>query len=803
MFSFYWPMMGQFLFVLTALALTPVLAAQAPERDDSPYLESCATLSITRRTVDTVALALASMPCTASDTASSNGKIVAYLTSASAIAPAPAPVALILGSPERVFVRQFTDNIVSGTATISLAMVNHTEADLRIPSWLFIGEAATAVRGKWLSQQWGRSFAAVQSDYRHSAPDYAEADAPSPFRPQGQVYYRLAAAKSSSERPTRLAPSDTTEAMELTLTLNPAIELVRFRLAVRALRASADMPAVLPRGVPEALTTADRIVSVDSVATPFVRDLLLVRFADTLSASTRQILLDRIGGRVVGTQNRDLVVEVDSSANGQAVLRTWSRWSIEIANAWIPRLGIVTPRGVLEATAAAQGMRTQSDTVLPRITEAELDSYPWSYLLVDPAPGATPAEVRLALATVHARAVAQGTGWVSGTVARLDSDTSYSAHEVAARRLHWLPAFSNVEARPAFDSTVAQVWEPRFGGPPPKSEGTAWRDPRVQRFVAGAGLPNVHAIRDRLVLRDHDLVFFTVTYGSANEAYPIRTGLRYGSRIGWLGGTDSLVFRFRKDDAYLQGGLIDTLLVLERTKPVNDRWPEPYATQLYLPVLIVDPAVRISVIRRCARMMYAEERSCAVGPVRAAASHAKDWESLTLLSFLAKDGFGNEAWAAQDTLAAMGPALLDDSSVPPATWAAIAWSLGRYAIAKPQDVAVIRRLLAHPLLGRRLDVLTPLVMDQFPFMADEVANRIGGGDSLRADMRKLLHAPWQDSPLRIQLLREAVRTKNQSVLTVLANLFNIPQGIRAEAARHLPDSVFRHYDTYREPPALR
>jgi len=359
-----------------------------------------------------------------------------------------------------------------------------------------------------------------------------------------------------------------------------------------------------------------------------------------------------------------------------------------------------------------------------------------------------------------------------------------------------------VEVWPAYDPAESGAFHP-FGGPPPKSEGTAWQDPRVTEFVAKTNLPNLHAIRDLLAFPDHDLVFFTVIYGSPADVYPSRTGLRFGTRIGWMDGNDSLTFRFRPDDNYLQGELIDTLLEIERGGPANDRWPYPIATQLYLPLLVVDPAVRITVVRRCARMMYTDQRGCAVGPVRAAASQARDWETLTLLSFRGADGYGNDAWAAQDTLAAMALELFKDRSVPPATWAAVTWSLGRYHTTKARDSLVVHRILAHPTLGKRLDILTPLVSLHFAFMADEVADRIPGSDSTRAAMRQVLRYPWGNGPLTVTALRQAVRTKDRAVLTVLANLFGVSQGIRGEAARHLPAGVIRRYDTYREPPALR
>ncbi len=782
------------------LAVAPLLAAQGPTLPSSPYLESCGTLTITRRTVDTVGFSLVAMPCSVADTSSREDTILRYLAGEGAVTAAPVPTRLILTSPTTAYVPEFTGNFISGAVNVSVAMVNETGGDLRTPSWLFIAGTAAQKRGKWLWEPPPRGAAWARYDIRHSSPDYSMADAPSPFKARSQLHYRFPAALPPDRGLGRVAPGDTTGEVTLPLTLGPSIEVARLRFAVRALRASEEIPLHLPASIPTSLLSLDRLVSVDSVATPFVPDLLRVRFDDSLSPVAQQILLDRIAGRAIGKNEGDLLVQVASAPDGSGVVRAWSLWNIEIANARVRRLGIVVPRPAMEAAARSRGAWPLASSVLGSLSEGEMWRYPRAHLQVEPSPGTSDSDLRLALATVGARPVARAID-DSSVVAELVGDTSYDAHTKAARQLSWLPSIGNVSASPAYNPAEPYNdigFEPR----PPKNQGSAWRDQRVQDFVTRSRLANVHAIRDLVAFPERDLVFFDVIYGSAFDVYPHRTGMRYGSRIGWLGGTDSLTFRWRHEDAYLQGELIDTLLALEQRPPTSESWAYPYATQLYLPSLIVDPTVRSSVIQRCARLMYGKNGRCDVRAVRAAAARTRDWYSLTLLSFGGKDGYGEESWAAQDTLVALAPELWKNKSVPAATWAAIAWSLGRYVTSKPSDLLLVRQMLAHPVLGRRLDILTPLVVAHFPFMADSVADRIPGSDSMRAVMREVLRYPWGNVPLATDLLRRAVETNNRPVLTVLANLFGVPQGLRAEAARHLPAGVIRHYDTYLEPPAI-
>lgn len=87
----------------------------------------------------------------------------------------------------------------------------------------------------------------------------------------------------------------------------------------------------------------------------------------------------------------------------------------------------------------------------------------------------------------------------------------------------------------------------------------------LEDFVRSARLPKVHSIDPRYEDSAHGLTVFAVTYGDANEIYPMSMGLRYGSRIGWIAGASAfrpsatsdskaripVAFPLRSSDAYL------------------------------------------------------------------------------------------------------------------------------------------------------------------------------------------------------------------------------------------------------------
>jgi len=99
-------------------------------------------------------------------------------------------------------------------------------------------------------------------------------------------------------------------------------------------------------------------------------------------------------------------------------------------------------------------------------------------------------------------------------------------------------------------------------------------------FVRHTKLPSVHWIDPIYEDSAHQLTIFSVTYGDANDIYPTRTGVRYGSRIGWLdylrlNARDSVrrtpqSFPMRSSDAYL---FSDSLAArVKRVPEADERW---------------------------------------------------------------------------------------------------------------------------------------------------------------------------------------------------------------------------------------
>jgi hypothetical protein len=116
-------------------------------------------------------------------------------------------------------------------------------------------------------------------------------------------------------------------------------------------------------------------------------------------------------------------------------------------------------------------------------------------------------------------------------------------------------------------------------------------------FVRRAKLPSVHWIDPVYEDSAHRLTIFSVTYGNAYDIYPTRTGVRYGSRIGWLDylrlfSRDSVrrtvsSFPMRSSDAYL---FSDSLAArLQRVPQADESW------RLFL---VRNPATPFDVILR-------------------------------------------------------------------------------------------------------------------------------------------------------------------------------------------------------------
>lgn len=123
----------------------------------------------------------------------------------------------------------------------------------------------------------------------------------------------------------------------------------------------------------------------------------------------------------------------------------------------------------------------------------------------------------------------------------------------------------------------------------------------LENFVRSAKLPKVHSIDPRYEDSANGLTVFAVTYGDANEIYPMRMGLQYGSRIGWIAGASAfrpsatsdskaripVVFPLRSSDAYL---FSDSLA--ERFKRLSD------VDEFWRNFLLGNPATPFDVIIR-------------------------------------------------------------------------------------------------------------------------------------------------------------------------------------------------------------
>src|SRR4051794_35933491 len=594
------PFMARHFAILVPALFASELLAQTAPTIASPYLESCGTLSFTRTTVDSVAVDLSNMSCTKADTSAGGDEIIPYLGTRAALEPSPVPVPIVLRTPRLVRMAHFSENFESDTISIVVAIVNSTRSAVRLPAWLYVSTPGAKVNGTWLRAPEAWRIASLGFDLSHEIIKYEWADAPSPFQTQHQSFYRVPARGAAEREIARLQPGDTSAMVTLRFHVRPQMQAVRFRMATRALPVVDEIPAVIPESLSPALLDSRRLISLDSVAVPFVRDLIRIRLVDTVDAATRQLLLDRVGGLVVGKLDGDLVVKMDSSRDARVVLQAWSRWQMQLNYAVIRRIGVVSTDSIMDQLARTQGHWPTTDSALPGVLEDVSRNYPKAHLEVERSPGTSSRDFWRALATVGARPVAQidaGEPGAETVIALLDHDSSYAAHIAAARQLRWLVELGQVAARKAADSTASSDLIVPFHPPPPRNEGTAWQDQRVRRFVAQANLPNLHAIQDALYLKAYDIVFFSAIYGSPREVYLSRTGLRVGDRIGWLEisqSPDSVGsrFQFRTDDRFLQGPFLDTLLTIDRRKNGY-----PYLTyNHYLPTLVSQPTVTPTVL---------------------------------------------------------------------------------------------------------------------------------------------------------------------------------------------------------------
>jgi len=122
--------------------------------------------------------------------------------------------------------------------------------------------------------------------------------------------------------------------------------------------------------------------------------------------------------------------------------------------------------------------------------------------------------------------------WRIGPVDKPIGSVSVSeAGDVALTQLPYRGRVASLWILPASTIRVPTPGAERLGNCPPIEKSIA-------EFVRRANLKNVLDIYPLLEDSSMRLTFFSVTYGDAFEIHPRRMGVRFGSRVGWIGTAD-------------------------------------------------------------------------------------------------------------------------------------------------------------------------------------------------------------------------------------------------------------------------
>ncbi len=510
------------------------------------------------------------------------------------------PLRLVLRGPSRRGLPQLRAGRASERLGLDLAVENRSSTTFRIPLWLYVDHQPVAVqRGRAVPRGDSWDYIQVQSYQRTDMGGYAmqeRADVGWPITADGNNnYVRLHRIEAPGHSLDSLRAGGRSPDVPLGLAVLPGVHAFRVELTLRALRTAPTVPTAAPHGIPVERLGAEHWTRSDRVPGPFVKGLLAIRFRPTTSAGLRQLLVERVGGRVVGGRGestsaaaeRDYLVEIADTATGEQTLA-----ALGLLRQWgephLLRAGVV-----LAESPMPPGTRSSGPAVIPTITEEDLEIRRAPYLQIRLAEDASAAEQQAAFALVGATLVARVQR--SGELIAHIAGSSDQAYEQAEARLAALPIVRHVFAwELSLDSMTACAGS---CGPPPRDAGRAPEDSLVRVFVASLQLPTVHAIQDVAWLPEVDFLAFRVVYGNAFDVYPEALGLRHRGRIGLLrNDTTGAGARFpysSHDTVLVSAALLDTL----------ERGFDSFYGYDYLEAVIrsplVTPALLARIVRRC------------------------------------------------------------------------------------------------------------------------------------------------------------------------------------------------------------
>jgi hypothetical protein len=690
---------------------------------------------------------------------------------------------------------------------LDLAIENRSATTFRVPLWLWVDHQPVVVqRGHVLGPYAGGPYVQVADAGSRRRADSSPADQADLPRPTMAGPYRRDLYLHRLEAPANaidsLPPGAGSPTVPLDLQIFPAVHAFRVTVVLRALPASPLVPPAAPIGVPAGEPGHERWVRLHRAPGPFVRGLVAIRFQPTASSAVRQLLVDRIGGRVIGGRGdpsagageRDYLVEVPDTMAGEQTLA-----AVELLRAWdrqhFLRVGIVpatSPDAVEQPpgrATAASGTAGRSDTI-----EAEPEGREPPSMEIRLASDASAAEEQATLDLVGATVV--GKGWLGGMLVML-ADTNDEAYARAGARLWALPVVRGVFVVPRSygSAEICGGW----CGPVPRDSGGAPNDPKVRAFVASLQLPDLHAIRDLVWLPAFDFLVFSATYGSPGDVYPGVLGLRHGGRVGLLHHSDTA-----RAGAWYSYSPRDTILGSRALLDTLERGAPWFYDGSYLDMLIRSPHATSALLARLVPHCFGRTAGwCHVPEMVEAAVRIGDVDALTALSFLRlHQGASTEkSVVPRQGLRRLASMVLADRAASPATLFALALASND----DQPDSALAARLLVHPRVNADLATLTVLV-DRRPWIADRVLLRLPA--RARPTLGPFLRQTFPDHDVAdrerlFALLDDPVLGGDRAVLTVMANLRSGPMAAIAEAARRLPDAVFRRWDYYPEPPPLR
>lgn len=281
------------------------------------------------------------------------------------------PLRLLLAGSPRVSdrVTPSGERIRDFGVAVPVAVMNTAESPVRSPIWMYARTGrlvAFADTGRFDHPSARSQYVRFQGERDTRRAEFGEI-----VDIGRERMWRLLPADGDISLPATVAPGRVTATRWIGLVFwrNEA-DSAHLALELRALRPAAPIPAALPVLV-EGTEIAGRPIVPPSTRfpRPVVADLIVLRHQAGLSPAARQLVIDRVGGRVVGIlppsgQEPDHLVEVQTDPTGAPAFRAVLRLRANDLRDAVDRVGLIPTAPPARPDRRYDSERLQDTTVL-------------------------------------------------------------------------------------------------------------------------------------------------------------------------------------------------------------------------------------------------------------------------------------------------------------------------------------------------------------------------------------------------------------------------------------------------------